>query len=397
MSIGGDIDGFASFDTVRSAIVEDQTLERQEAGSVMIYSSGTTGRPKGIRRDLSHLSFDSQKYVDASTLVMRTFGFRKDDVYLCPAPLYHAGPLRSCTAMQMLGATVVVMHRFDPETILRTIQEHQVTVAQFVPTHFKRLLELPVRVRSQHRHTQLRTVVHSAAPCPPTIKRAMIDWWGPILIEYYAGTEGGGVLINSSEWLQRPGSVGRPWEGLSVAILDEVGELVTTPSVEGPIYFRNHPGALPNFSYHKDSEKTAAVYRGDWFTLGDIGFLDEQGFLFLTDRQSNMIISGGVNIYPQEAEDVLSAHPKVHDVAVVGVPDDDLGEAVKAVVIPTDGFAAGAELAEELIAYTRARIATYKCPRSIEFVDTLPRTPTGKLQKRLLRDRYWQGRQSRLT
>ncbi|HLY55886.1 MAG TPA: AMP-binding protein, partial [Stellaceae bacterium] len=243
----------------------------------------------------------------------------------------------------------------------------------------------------------LRSVVHAAAPCPPAVKRQMIDWWGPILTEYYAGTEGGGTMISSAEWLERPGSVGRTWAGLDVAVLDPSGAMVRTPLLEGPVYFRNMPGALGNFAYHKDPEKTASVYRVDWFTLGDIGYLDQDGYLFLTDRQSNMIISGGVNIYPQEAEDTLIGHPKVRDVAVVGVPDDAMGEAVKAVVIPADGAAPGPALADELIAYCRARIASYKCPRSVDFVDSLPRTDTGKLQKRLVRDRYWQGRDSRLA
>jgi long-chain acyl-CoA synthetase len=392
----GDIPGFGSWDAAMAA-APDAPLDRQSAGSVMIYSSGTTGRPKGVRRPLPQKRFDDQRYADATTLVMRTFGFRQNDVYLCPAPLYHAGPLRSCTAMQMLGATVIVVHRFDAEGILRIIDERQVTVAQLVPTHFKRLLELPAEIRARYRLDSLRVVVHSAAPCPPEVKRAMIDWWGPILLEYYAGTEGGGVLINSQEWLQRPGSVGRAWQGLSVAILDEQGQAVSTPRTEGSIYFRNHPGALSNFTYHKDADKTAAAYRGEWFTLGDIGYLDEDGFLYLTDRQSNMIISGGVNIYPQEVEDILAGHPKVRDVAVVGVPDADMGESVKAVVIPIDGVHAEKGLEEELIAYARARIASYKCPRSIDFVDHLPRTATGKLQKRLVRDRYWKGRASRLA
>jgi long-chain acyl-CoA synthetase len=396
-SIGGDIDGFAPIESTFGTISENLPLEAQEAGSVIIYSSGTTGRPKGVRRPLSGRGFDDPAYIAATTLVMRQFGFREDDVYLCPAPLYHAAPLRSCTAMQMLGATVVVMHRFSAERILRSIEEHRVTVAQFVPTHFKRLLQLDEAIRVRHAHDTLRTVVHSAAPCPPDLKRAMIEWWGPILIEYYAGTEGGGVMIDSHEWQRRPGSVGRPWEGLSVGILNKNGEVATTPRIEGPIYFRNHPGALPKFAYHDDPEKTAAAYRGDWFTLGDIGYLDEDGYLYLTDRQSNLIISGGVNIYPQECEDLLAAHPQVADVAVIGVPDADMGEAVKAVIVPAEGIAPTSQLAEELIAFVRGRMAAYKCPRSIDFVETLPRSAAGKLKKRLLREEYWRVRPSRLA
>lgn len=396
-SIGGRIEGFASLDDEVPAIGQALPLEVQAAGSVMIYSSGTTGRPKGIRRALSGRRFDDPALVDTITLVMRTFGFEASDAYLCPAPLYHAGPLRSCSAMQMLGATVVAMRRFDAETALRIIEERKITVAQFVPTHFKRMLELPETVRARYDHSSLRTAVHAAAPCPPAVKRAMIDWWGPILLEYYAGTEGGGTMISSAEWLERPGSVGRTWTGLSAAVLDEHGEMVATARLEGPIYFRNAPSALANFAYHKDPDKTADVYRGDWFTLGDIGYFDEAGYLFLTDRAANIIISGGVNIYPQEAEDLLTAHPKVSDVAVIGVPDEGMGEVVKAVVIPAAGVMPGAQLAEELIAHCRSILATYKCPRSIDFVDSLPRTDTGKLQKRLVRDRYWQGRDSRLA
>jgi fatty-acyl-CoA synthase len=395
--VDGDLEGFRPLEEAVAVIDSSAPLEEQIAGSVMIYSSGTTGRPKGIRRGLPRKAFDDRSYVDGTTLVMRTFGFQPEDVYLCPAPLYHAGPLRSCTAMHMLGATLVVMHRFDAEAILRVISERAVTVAQMVPTHFKRLLELPAEIRARYPHNSLRTVVHSAAPCPPDVKRAMIAWWGPILLEYYAGTEGGGCLINSAEWLQRPGSVGRPWQGLSVAVFDNTLQPVSTPRTEGAFYFRNHPGGVPNFAYYKDPERTAAAYNGDWFTLGDIGYLDEEGFLYLTDRQTNMIISGGVNIYPQEVEDILAGHPEVRDVAVIGVPDEDMGEAVKAVVVPATLSTPGMALAQELIAYARSRVASYKCPRSVDFVDSLPRTPTGKLQKRLVREQYWKGRPSRLT
>ena len=397
IAVGGPIPGFVPLNDAIAASPVDAPLQNERAGSVMIYSSGTTGQPKGVRRPLSGRAFDDPAYVDATTLVMRTFGFTADDTYLCPAPLYHAGPLRSCTAMQMLGATVIAMQRFEPEAALRVIAERQVSVAQFVPTHFKRMLDLPEAVRAAYDHRSLRIAVHAAAPCPPAVKRAMIGWWGPILLEYYAGTEGGGTLIGSAEWLERPGSVGRPWAGLDLAILDAAGAMVKTPRLEGPIYFRNLPGWLGNFAYHKDPERTRSAYRGEWFTLGDVGYLDDAGYLFLTDRQSNLIISGGVNISPQEAEDALAAHPKVRDVAVIGVPDDIMGEAVRAVVIPAEGCTPGPALAEELIAHCRATIATYKCPRGIDFVDVLPRTETGKLHKRLVRERYWQGRESRLA
>jgi len=397
VSVEGNIAGFIALEDAMAGIPADLGLEDQRAGSVMIYSSGTTGRPKGIRRPLPDLSFYDPAYVASTTLVMQTFGFVEDDIYLCPAPLYHAGPLRSCSAMHMMGATVVAMHQFDAATALQIIDERGVTVAQFVPTHFKRMLDLPAEEQARWRHDNLRIAVHAAAPCPPQIKQAMIEWWGPILLEYYAGTEGGGVMINAEDWLRRPGSVGRPWAGLDVGIRDCDDNMVQTPQQEGLIYFRNISGIGLNFSYHKDPEKTAAAHHGNWFTLGDIGYLDDAGYLFLTDRQTNLIISGGVNIYPQEAEDLLVAHPKVHDAAVIGVPDEEMGEAVKALVVPASNAAPSPEFANELIEHTRKLLASYKCPRSIDFVDSLPRTDTGKLQKRLLRDQYWQEKESRLA
>jgi fatty-acyl-CoA synthase len=386
-SLNGAVPGFADLDKALPLIIAppDRPVP---AGSVMIYSSGTTGRPKGIRRPLPTRAIDDSALVEAATLVMRTFGFTSADTYLCPAPLYHAGPLRSCTAMQMMGATVVGMQRFDAAAALAAISRHHVTVAQFVPTHFKRMLDLPVAVRAGYDLSSLRVAVHAAAPCPPAVKRAMIDWWGPILLEYYAGTEGGGTMISSADWLNHPGAVGKPWAGLEVAVLAPDGALVCTPELEGPIYFRNTAGGLANFAYHKDAEKTANAYRGDWFTLGDIGRFDADGFLYLTDRACDMIISGGVNIYPQEVENLLMAHPAVREVAVIGTPDVALGEVATAVVELKPGVTADG-VADQLIAYCRGQLALYKCPRQIEIVSDLPRTETGKLQKRLVRARYW--------
>ena len=389
LSIDGAIDGADCLDDCVEEVPSDTALTDSTAGSVMVYSSGTTGRPKGIRRPLPQRSVDDPAFVNSTTLVMRTFGFNSDDRYLCPAPLYHSAPIRSCSAMHQLGATVVVMHKFDAETVLKIVDEQKISVGQFVPTHFKRLLSLPNETRARYDCRSLRIAVHSAAPCPREIKQAMIDWWGPVLLEYYAGTEGGGVKIDSTDWLKKPGSVGKPWDGLSVAIQNDANEMVQTPGLEGPVYFRNEPGAVPNFSYYKDPLKTEETYCGDWFTLGDIGYLDEDGFLFLTDRKSNLIISGGVNIYPLETESLLSAHDKVYDVAVIGVPDEDLGEAVKAVVVVNHEHKAGPELAQELIDYTRSQLSTFKCPKTIDFVDALPRTETGKLLKRKLRAQYW--------
>ena len=310
-------------------------------------------------------------------------------VYLCPAPLYHSAPLVYSMSMQRLGATVVVMERFDPRQCLEVIERHGVTHAQFVPTMFIRMLRLPEAERERYDLSSLRFAVHAAAPCPVAVKRQMLEWWGPIIHEYYAGTEDiGGTYITPEEWLAHPGSVGRPLG--ECHILDEDGE-ERPPGEAGVVWFG---GGRP-FEYHNDPQKTASVTndRG-WRTLGDIGFLDADGYLYLTDRHAHMIISGGVNIYPQEAENVLAGHPAVVDVAVIGVPDPEMGEAVRAVVQPVDPATAGPDLEAELLAHCRAELATYKCPRQVDFVTELPRDPNGKLYKRLLRERYWEGHDS---
>ena len=360
------------------------------AGDDLLYSSGTTGRPKGVERSHPGAALDELDGVTA--LCQLFFGFDRDTVYLSPAPLYHAAPLRFTRAVHRLGGTVVQMGHFDAESYLRLIGAHRVTASQLVPTMFIRLLKLDPEVRAATDVSSLRAVIHAAAPCPVEVKRRMIDWWGPVIWEYYAGTEGNGlVLCNSEEWLAHPGTVGRPITAAVHIVGDDGREL--PPGEAGAIYFESDS----DFAYRNDPDKTAAAHneRG-WGTLGDIGYLDEDGFLHLTDRKAYMIISGGVNIYPQEAEDVLSLHPRVADVAVFGVPDEEMGEEVKAVVQPAPGAQAGPELAAELIAYCRDRLAHYKCPRSVDFDDELPRHPTGKLYKRLLKDRYWQGHTSRV-
>ena len=397
LSVGGEIPGFAALEEEVAAAPADLGLDDPLEGSVMLYSSGTTGRPKGVRRPLTGRPAGDTLVALLSTGLLHLFGITEDDRYLTPAPLYHAAPLLFTSAQMRLGSTSYVMRRFDAEDALRMIQDYRITASQWVPTHFRRLLQLPEDVRRRYDVSSLRVAIHAAAPCPVPLKEAMIAWWGDAIVEYYGGTEGGGTLIRAREWLTHKGSVGRHWTNGRIHVLDEEGREIEAPRREGGIYFEAPPEAGARFKYHKDDEKTAKTYRGDLFTIGDIGYLDEEGFLYLTDRQSNMIISGGVNIYPQETENHLVMHPKVHDVAVIGVPNEEMGEEVKAVVVPAPGVTPGPDLANELIAFCRAGIAHYKCPHTIDFVEALPRTETGKMAKRLLRDRYWKGHESRLV
>jgi long-chain acyl-CoA synthetase len=313
------------------------------------------------------------------------FGFEPDMVYLSPAPLYHAAPLGWSMAVQSIGGTVVMMERFDPELALSHIEKYKVTCAQWVPTHFVRMLKLPPETRAKYDHSSLKSVFHAAAPCPVPVKEAMIDWWGPIVQEYYAGTEGNGFCaITAEEWLRKKGSVGRGMTA-QVKICDENGDEVP-PRTEGGVYFAGGG----EFEYHNDPAKTAeARNKHGWTTLGDVGWLDEDGYLFLTDRKSFMIISGGVNIYPQEIENLLIGHPLITDVAVVGAPHEEMGEEVVAVVQPADWSRVGPELAAEISAYARANLSHVKTPRRIDFMQELPRHATGKLYKRLIRDAYW--------
>ena len=383
LMLDGTVDGWEPYeDTIAAQPAE--ALPDEVEGSYMFYSSGTTGRPKGIKPGIPPAPFGAGGGALVG-LIQLMYGFTPETVYLCPAPLYHAAPLGWTTAAQRLGGTIVLMEKFDPFQCLELIERHRVTHVQFVPTHFIRMLKLTEDERARHDHSSLRMVVHAAAPCPAEVKRQMIEWWGPIVNEYYAGSEGNGFCaIDSAQALAHPGSVGKPLLGVLHICDDDGNEL---PAGEaGQIWFESES----RFEYHNDPAKTASAYndRG-WSSLGDIGYLDDEGFLYLTDRASHMIISGGVNIYPQEVENELTLHPKVADVAVIGVPNADLGEEVKAVVIAADPSAAGDDLAAELIAYCRSRLAHYKCPVSVDFVDALPRLPTGKLLKRQLRDRFW--------
>ncbi len=383
--VDGEIDGFERYEQAIAGHPA-QPLAHEVEGSFMFYSSGTTGRPKGIKPPRSSEPYGSGGGMIIA-LIQHLFGFSSETVYLCPAPLYHAAPLGWSTAAQRLGGTVVVMERFDPRLALELIERHRVTHAQFVPTHFVRMLKLTDEERTAYDLSSLEMAVHAAAPCPVEVKDRMIEWWGPRIHEYYAGSEGNGFCsIGPEQWLAHRGSVGPPMMG-ALHILDDDGHELPTGEA-GQIWFES-PTV---FEYHNDPVKTAKAFNEHgWSSLGDIGYLDGDGYLYLTDRVSHMIISGGVNIYPQEVENLLTMHPAVADVAVIGVPNADMGEEVKAVVIPVDQERAGDELAAELIAYCRERMATYKCPATVDFVAELPRLPTGKLLKRELRSRYWTG------
>ncbi|MFW2828588.1 AMP-binding protein [Sphingomonas sp. ID0503] len=366
--------------------LEDQPTDRlpvESAGSEMLYSSGTTGRPKGVRLPMQGGPIEQPTALE--NLVKAAFGLGADSVYLTPAPMYHAAPLRWAMAIQALGGTVIMSGKFDPEGALAAIERYGVNASQWVPTHFVRLLKLPSEVKERYNVSSMKVALHAGAPCSIDVKRAMLDWWGPVLYEYYGGTEGfGGTAIGPEEWLARPGSVGRAVLG-KLHICDDDGEEVEA-GISGGVYFE-----ADNLSeYFGDPQKTAeSRNKHGWATYGDIGHVDKDGYLFLTDRKAFTIISGGVNIYPAEIENVLITHPKVQDVAVIGAPDGEMGERVVAVVQPVDPAHVSPTLAQELEAYARERLSGVKVPRQYDFVDTLPRQPTGKLFKRIIRERYW--------
>jgi fatty-acyl-CoA synthase/long-chain acyl-CoA synthetase len=376
--------GFRAWDA-EAAAQPETPVANEFAGRDMLYSSGTTGRPKGVETALTPTPLGALNPL-LKLLAVDMCGIDKDSVYLSPAPLYHAAPLRFTMTAAAVGATVVVMQHFEAEAYLRFVQQYRATQTQLVPTMFVRLLKLPPEVRHAYDVTSLKGAIHAAAPCPVEVKQQMIEWWGPILTEYYAGTEGNGAtVINSQQWLGHRGSVGRAIVGHLRIVEEETGR-VLPPRQNGVVYFEGGPA----FVYRNDPAKTKSAYSAQgWSTLGDIGYLDEEGFLYLTDRKAHMIICGGVNIYPQETEDVLIGHPEVLDAAVFGVPNEDLGEEVKAIVELRDPSHASPQLAAELIAYCRSKISDLKAPRTLEFEAGLPRTPTGKLMKRPLRDRYW--------
>ena len=393
LAVDGPVNGFERYeDEVAGHSAEP--LGEEPLGDFMNYSSGTTGRPKGIKRPLTGSTFAEPSGLD--TLISTLYGVDSDAIYLSPAPLYHSAPLAFTAGVHSLGGTNVIMERFDPVAALEAIGTHRVTHSQWVPTMFIRMLKLDEADRVGHDLSSHRVAIHAAAPCPIDVKQQMIAWWGPIIFEYYGGTELNGMTFCTSEqWLAHPGTVGSAILG-SLHVCDEAGTELPTGE-PGVLYFERD--VMP-FEYHNDPDKTDASKHPThplWTKLGDIGYLDDDGFLYLTDRESFMIVSGGVNIYPQEIEDALVMHPKVADVAVFGVPNPDTGEEVKAVIELASGIEASAVVEAELIEYATERLARYKVPRSIDFEDALPRLETGKLYKRLLKDRYWGNKTSRIV
>lgn len=376
--------GFADFHAALKGLPETPIADQAE-GVDMLYSSGTTGRPKGVRKPMPKGPFGVPNPVLFKTA--ERYGFDTDTVYLHPSPLYHAAPLGYTTRIGRLGGCIVVMRKFDAEACLANIERYRVTHSQWVPTHFNRLLKLPEATRRRYDLSSLGCAIHAAAPCPPHVKRAMIDWWGPVIEEYYAGSESNGQCsITSAEWLERPSSVGQAKVG-TLHICDEAGRELS-PGEIGTIYFE---GGAP-FEYHNDPDKTAASRHPDrpWSTIGDVGYVDDEGYLFLTDRKSFMILSGGVNIYPAEIEALLLTHEAVEDAAVFGIPNEDFGEEVKAVIQPRAGHAPTPALAAGIMAFCRANLSHVKCPRTVDFIAEMPRGDNGKLYKKVLRAPYWE-------
>ncbi|MFP5220277.1 MAG: acyl-CoA synthetase [Actinomycetes bacterium] len=389
----GEIDGFRPYADLKAGQPTTPPDDRA-AGTLMNYTSGTTGKPKGVKRPLPPL--DPDMMAEMQTFLHMLFGIENfaDNVHLVVAPTYHTAVTQFMQTALHAGHRVVLMDKWTPEGTLERIEKYRVTTSHMVPTMFHRMLQLPDEERLKYDVSSLRHVIHSAAPCPVPTKHKMLEWWGPVIWEYYAATEGGGTTASPQDWLKKPGTVGKAWPGSKVKILDDDGNELP-PGQIGTVWMKMGDRT---FEYHKDPDKTKKSWNEQgFFTVGDAGELDEDGYLFLRDRKIDLIIAGGVNIYPAEIEAVLLQHPKVNDAAVFGVPDDDAGEQIKAAVQPADGVEAGPELERELIAYCQDNLAKYKTPRSVDFVQDFPRTATGKLVKRVLRDPYWAGRTSQLV
>ena len=390
--IDGEIDGWNSLEesliSMPSSPINDEIM-----GQDMLYSSGTTGKPKGIKLPLKNIPIEQSE--DLMQVVTGLYGTNQDTVYLSPAPLYHAAPLRFTMGVNYLGGTNIIMENFDAESSLKFIEKYSVSMSQWVPTMFVKMFKLPDDIRNKYDLSSHECAIHAAAPCPINIKKMLIEWWGPIIHEFYAGSEGNGfIACNSEEWLAHEGTVGKPIVGIPHICNDEGEELPI--GEEGTIWFEGDS----DFKYHKDEEKTKEsrhTIHGNWSTLGDVGKLDEDGYLYLTDRKAFMIITGGVNVYPQETENLLITHPKVSDCAVIGVPNEEFGEEVKAVIEPIEWSERGENLEEELINFCKENLSSIKCPKSIDFEKELPRHPTGKLYKRLLKDRYWGNKSSKIV
>nr|WP_055506724.1 acyl-CoA synthetase [Nonomuraea pusilla] len=387
--IGGapGVEGFRQADELTDG-QPDTPPSGRTAGATMHYTSGTTGKPKGVRRPLS--GADPDDAAELMTFLLALFGMTpgRPNAHLVTSPAYHTAVTQFGGTALHMGHTLVYMDHWDAEEMLRLCERHRVTSSHMVPTHFKRLLALPEEVRSRHDLSSLRWMIHAAAPCPVPVKRAMLEWWGDCVYEYYAATEGGGTIATPEDWKSHPGTVGRPWPISELLVVDDDGEPVP-PGTPGTIYMKMTGVA---FEYKGDPAKTAASRLKDHFTVGDIGYLDEDGFLYLCDRKADLIISGGANIYPAEIENEIMIHPKVADVAVFGIPDEEWGEQIKAVVEPAPGVAPGPALAAEILASLEGRLSRMKWPKSVDFVAQMPREPNGKLLKRKLRAPYWEGR-----
>ena len=384
----GKIEGYNTFENLIAGQSGATPLDRR-AGMVMFYTSGTTGKPKGVRRAM--MQVDPDMAATMMTMLLMLFGIEPEggNVHFCGSPLYHTAVMNWSSSSLHYGHTVVLHENWDAEKMLHAVEHYQITTAHVVPTQMVRLHKLPAEIRAAYKVSSMRHMLHTAAPCPPDVKLDIIDWWGPCVYEYYASTEGGGTLVNSEDWLKYPGTVGRPWPTADIKIFDDQGH--EKPAGEqGTIYMLM--SELSRFEYKGDKEKTEKDRFGDYFTAGDIGYLNDQGFLFLCDRKIDMIISGGANIYPAEIENILITHPSVADCSVFGIPNDEWGEEVKAAVQLTPTVQQSAQLHDEILAYCAERLAKMKLPKSIDYMEALPRDPNGKLYKRKLRDPYWAGR-----